>query len=139
MRSRRLLQHEFVEWDQGDTGMVSKRAVAKRLVPESGEHVHDDLCIPKNPSEGFFTTAQWQRIAEALDLSDRELRVAILLFEGQKREAIACHLCKADGSHLSPETVRVYIDRLFKKARVSDRVGFVLRIVRVHHKLSEHG
>ncbi len=96
----------------------------------------DELLAPANPAEGMLTPEEWISIGIALDLSTRELCVAILIFEGQTRANIARQLHKKDGAEVSPGTVRVYIDRLFQKLRVNDRVGFVLRIMRVHLTLS---
>lgn len=95
----------------------------------------DELLSPENPADGLLSPEEWISIGIALDLSTRELCVAILIFEGQTRANIARQLHKKDGKPVSPGTVRVYIDRLFQKLRVSDRVGFVLRIMRVHMTL----
>jgi DNA-binding NarL/FixJ family response regulator len=125
-------------------GLVAKTAgaPAKDAVAMYEEELcdsrHDGLFAPENPGKGLYTAGQWRRIATALDLSDRELDVVVLLFEGQKPTSIANHLCKTDGRHLSRETVRVYMDRLFQKARVADRLGLVLRIIRINQKLGEH-
>jgi len=96
----------------------------------------EDLLSPADPAEGLLTSEEWISIGIALDLSTRELCVAILIFEGQTRANIARQLHKKDGKPVSPGTVRVYIDRLFQKLRVKDRVEFVLRIIRVHLTLS---
>ena len=99
----------------------------------------EDLLSPADPAEDLLSSEEWISIGIALDLSTRELCVAILIFEGQTRANIARQLHKKDGQPVSPATVRVYIDRLFQKLRVKDRVGFVQRIMRVHLTLSaEH-
>lgn len=79
-----------------------------------------------NPADQFLSTEDWHRLAERVRLSTRELSVAILIFEGKTRYQIARALNCAAG------TVRVYIDRLFAKLNVQDRVGLVLRLVRIH-------
>ena len=89
----------------------------------------------ENPGEDFFTAEEWQFIGNALDFSARELEVAVLLVEGLSRQAIAASLHKADGSSVSSQTVRVYIDRIFQKAQVHDRMGLVLRLARVHRQM----
>jgi DNA-binding NarL/FixJ family response regulator len=90
---------------------------------------------PANPGENFFTSEEWQVLGQAFDFSKRELAVAILLVEGCSREEIGARLHKTDGSGLSTDTVRVYIDRIFFKGRTHDRLGLVLRLVRAHREL----
>jgi ATP/maltotriose-dependent transcriptional regulator MalT len=90
------------------------------------------LLSPDNPLEELFTPGEWSAIGKALDLSQRELAVTILLAKGIKRQAIGQHLHKADGSCVSADTVRVYIDRVFRKARVENLQGLTLRLARVY-------
>ncbi len=92
----------------------------------------EDVLTPDDPSLGFFTRDEWSQIGSALDLSARELSVTILLAQGVSRRAIGLSLHKADGSCVSADTVRVYIDRVFRKARVADRQGLTLRLARVY-------
>ena len=70
-------------------------------------------------------------LAQLFELSDRERTVAQLLFDGESREQIALLLRKPDGTNLSPETVRVYIDRLLRKLNVTDPMQMAIRILRV--------
>lgn len=128
--------------DQTVMGKKRKR-VATRAAEESEQRQQraatwskEDLLSPADPAEGLLSSEEWISIGIALDLSTRELCVAILIFEGQTRANIARKLHKNDGKPVSPGTVRVYIDRLFQKLQVKDRVGFVLRIMRVHLRLS---
>lgn len=96
-----------------------------------------DLLQPDNPGEELFSQPEWARIGTVLKLPDRLLEVAILLVEGHCREAIARRMRKADGSTLSKETVRVYIDRLFEKVNVRDKFEFAIRLFRIHRQLTE--
>jgi DNA-binding CsgD family transcriptional regulator len=80
---------------------------------------------------GFFTAEQWTALGQILGLSDREREVTRLMIEGLSRTEIAARLRKPDGKRLSAETVRVYIDRIFQKARVEDRLHLGLRLVRI--------
>ena len=89
------------------------------------------LLSPQNPGMEFLSSEDWLTIAARLQLTARELSVAILIFEGHSRFQISRRLSCAPG------TVRVYIDRLFDKLQVNDRVGVVLRIVRVHWALTQ--
>jgi DNA-binding NarL/FixJ family response regulator len=79
----------------------------------------------------FLTSEDWLAVAARLQLTARELSVAVLIFEGNSRFQISRRLGCA------PSTVRVYIDRLFAKLQVRDRVGAVLRVVRVHRTLTQ--
>jgi len=89
----------------------------------------------ENPGEGFFTSDEWRSLGDALDFSERELEVTVLLVAGFSRQAVAARLRKTDGSSVSSQTVRVYIDRIFQKARVHDRLGLVLRLARAHREI----
>jgi DNA-binding NarL/FixJ family response regulator len=83
------------------------------------------LLDPANPGEDLLSAEDWAAVGERLHLTVHELPVAVLLFEGKTRASIARRLKR------SPSAVRVRIDQLFHKLRVRDRVGLVLRIVRV--------
>jgi DNA-binding NarL/FixJ family response regulator len=82
-----------------------------------------------NPGEGLLSDADWAALALEYKLTCRELSVAVLIFEGKTRYQIARAL------HCAPGTVRVYIDRLFAKLDVTDRLGMALRLVRLHLSL----
>lgn len=84
-----------------------------------------------NPARDLLCESEWQVVAEALSLSKRELQVAKLLVEGCTRDQIGYRLQKPSGECVRPGTVRVYIDRLFKKAQVEDRTALVVRVVRI--------
>ena len=88
------------------------------------------LFSPSNPAEGLIRPEGWIAIAEHLNITPKELMIAVLLFEGKDRAAIARRMNR------SPSTIRQHIDRLHKKLKVKDRVGFVLRLVRVHQMIS---
>ena len=94
---------------------------------------------PSNPGKDLFTSEEWRALARAMDLSERQLAVVILLVEGCSRDEIAACLRKSDGSNISTDTLRVYIDRIFLKSRVHDRLGLVLRLVRAHRELFGRG
>jgi DNA-binding CsgD family transcriptional regulator len=64
-------------------------------------------------------------VGQHLGLSARELSVAILILEGTSRSQIARRL------QCAPGTIRVYIDRLFAKLHVAERLGMALRLIRV--------
>lgn len=81
-------------------------------------HVH--------PGDRLLADHDWQHIALVFELSARELEVARLLFVGKSRSEIAAEINCASG------TVRTYVDRVFKKLQVEDRLAMALQIVRVH-------
>ena len=112
-------------------------AGAEAVAQQHEQNIGRSLFWPENPGEDFLTSQDWLQIREALNLSERELSVAMLIFEGHSRDGIAHRLCKRNGKRLSSETVRVYIDRLYQKARVSDRIALVLRILRIHRTFCE--
>jgi DNA-binding NarL/FixJ family response regulator len=61
------------------------------------------------------------------------------LFEGKKRAVIASEMQLASGEPMSEDTVRVYIDRLYRKADVHSLTDFALRITRIVFSLREAG
>jgi DNA-binding NarL/FixJ family response regulator len=87
------------------------------------------LLSPVNPAEGLLSAADWVKIGETLRLTPRELSIAAQMFDGKTRPQISRNLKCALG------TVRVYIDRVFQKLNVRDRLGLVLRLVRIHWML----
>ena len=89
------------------------------------------IADPINPGEDFFSAEQWKMIGRALGFSEREREVTRLIIEGRTRTEIATILRKRNGDLLSEETVRVYVDRIFRKAYVPDRLGLALRLVRI--------
>jgi DNA-binding CsgD family transcriptional regulator len=86
----------------------------------------DRLLLSENPGVGLISPEDWVDVAAHLQLSAREFSVAVLIFEGNSRLQVAKRL------KCSPETSRGYIDRVFAKLNVRDRLGMVLRVMRVH-------
>jgi DNA-binding NarL/FixJ family response regulator len=89
----------------------------------------DALLAPENPGEDFLTGTEWVTMANAVHLTTREIVVATLLLHGRTRKSIGGRL------KLSPETVRVHIDRLFEKFNVRDRLSLALRIARIRERM----
>lgn len=73
--------------------------------------------------------AVWLKLSKQYDLSDRELDVARCVLWDLSRDEIAQKLKKPDGSSLSGDTVRVYMDRLLKKMAVTSRVQLAVKVV----------
>jgi len=101
------------------------------------QEVQIETPLPKIGGEQLFTPDEWLGIGKTLGLSNRELSIAVLLLEGYTREAIACLLHKADGQCLSPDTVRVYVDRVYEKTQVRDRLALARRIFRTYLTLDQ--
>lgn len=85
---------------------------------------------PSHPGQGLLSPQEWTAVAAELHLTPREYEVAQLLFEGATRDLIARRL------ELAARTVRQYLERLHEKLNVHERVGLVLRIVRVRDELA---
>ena len=75
------------------------------------------------PGKFDFPADGLDRAARSLGLSPRQAKVAALIFRSKKDKEIAAAL------RLSQHTVRTYINRIFIRLGVNDRVGLVLRIV----------
>ena len=106
--------------------VATKRSAS---ITPSGFNGQEAMLLPVNPGEDFLTGAEWVTLANDVQLTNREIVVAALLLHGRTRKSIGKHL------RLSPETVRVYIDRLFEKLQVRDRLGLALRIARIREAM----
>jgi DNA-binding NarL/FixJ family response regulator len=100
--------------------------MSKCPAPAEAASESNPMLLPSDPSEDFLSAEDWVNIAAATKLTARELEVASLLFAGKTRAGVARRL------QLDVQTVRVYIDRLFKKLGVRDLRGMILRIARLH-------
>jgi DNA-binding NarL/FixJ family response regulator len=103
---------------------ISRRRGSRRLLDRC-----DSLLLPANPGDEFLTGTEWITIANVVHLTTREIVVATLLLQGRTRKSIGLRL------KVSPETVRVHVDRLFEKFNVQDRLGLALRIARIREHL----
>lgn len=65
----------------------------------------------------------WLEIAAALDITQRELQIIQAVFDNLTEERIANRF------KISPHTVHMHLNRLFKKLTVTSRTELVLRIV----------
>jgi DNA-binding NarL/FixJ family response regulator len=106
--------------------IVDQDNLAVAAQPPSSLNSLDGLLLSENPGVGMISPEDWVNVARHLQLSAREFSVAVLIFEGNSRFQIANRMDCAAG------TIRIYIDRLFAKLNVADRLGMVLRIMRVH-------
>ena len=65
----------------------------------------------------------WLEIARALDITQRELQIIQAVFDNQHETEIAQRF------RISPHTVHMHLNRLFRKLNVTSRTELVLRIV----------
>ena len=70
----------------------------------------------------FISAAVWQRLAEHLKLSQRELQIVQCIVKGEKEILIARHL------RMSRHTVHTHMERLYAKLAVQSRVELVVAI-----------
>ena len=85
----------------------------------------------EEPGTYLIDDTQWKKISYLLAISDRELEVCRLLFEGITREEIA------ERMDIKVRTVRHYLERLHTKLRINNRVALVLRIIQVRDALKD--
>ncbi len=78
----------------------------------------EDGCLPE-----LFGDDQWRRLAEALNMTPRQLLVARSMCRGLKRGAIARQL------GISENTVRTHVRGLFGRVGVNNRLGLIVQLV----------
>ena len=71
----------------------------------------------------FLNKAAWERLAEKLKLSRREIQIAQGVLEDQKEVCIARQL------RMSPNTVHTHMGRLHRKLSVQGRPQLILKIL----------
>lgn len=71
----------------------------------------------------IFTDHAWHEIARTLCITNRELQIIQAVFDNQHEADIAKRF------KISPHTVHMHMNRLFKKLTVTSRTEMVLRIV----------
>ena len=71
----------------------------------------------------FLSNHAWREIASTLGITKRELQIVQSVFDNQHESDIAKRF------KLSPHTVHMHLNRLFKKLNVTSRTELVLRIV----------
>ncbi|MGA2229887.1 MAG: helix-turn-helix transcriptional regulator [Tepidisphaeraceae bacterium] len=71
----------------------------------------------------FLNDAAWERLAEKLKLSPREIQIVRAVFEDQKELVIARRL------GMSPHTVHTHMDRLHSKLSVRGRSQLIIKVL----------
>jgi DNA-binding CsgD family transcriptional regulator len=87
---------------------------------------------PNNTPVAFLDEAQWQSIAEALQLSRRESEITRLLLADEAEWSIAAKLS------ISRHTVHTHLERLYRKLDVTSRSQVILRVFQKYVELSSH-
>lgn len=83
-----------------------------------------------NPTDGRgdtlrpspFHPTEWERLTEALGLSPQQAKIVELILRGAGDKQIAAAL------GLSKHTVRTYLNRIFSRLGVSDRLELVIHV-----------
>ncbi|MGA3065579.1 MAG: helix-turn-helix transcriptional regulator [Tepidisphaeraceae bacterium] len=65
---------------------------------------------------------EWAALVAAMELSLQQAKIVELILQGKQDKQIASEL------GLSMHTVRTYLNRIFARFEVTDRVGLVLRV-----------
>ena len=83
------------------------------------------------PGETLFSSQDWGRLQELIELTDREYQVCRLIFEGKTRKETGQEL------EIATRTVRHYMEILHEKLNVTNRVSMVLRLVQLRDCLHQ--
>ena len=70
----------------------------------------------------LLTEAQWDSVAGALGLSQRELQIIQCIFDGEKEAGIARAL------DISAHTVHTHVERLYRKLGIGGRSELAIRV-----------
>lgn len=76
---------------------------------------------PLNPGGQLFSSAEWRRLREHLDLSTMQLRILQRLVAGRQRAAIALDLDR------SIHTINSHVRRMFRKLEVRSTAELIAR------------
>ena len=71
----------------------------------------------------MFSAEEWQELSKQLGLSPRQAQVARLICRGHMNRELATAL------GIKPDTVRMHRRELFKKLKITDRVGVPVRLI----------
>jgi DNA-binding NarL/FixJ family response regulator len=68
----------------------------------------------------------WEELRVLLQLSPREMQIAQGVFDDKKEQCIAFEL------GISPHTVNTYLQRMYRKMRITNRTQLVLHVLAAH-------
>lgn len=90
-------------------------------------HNHRRSKCPQPPERPCF-----DEVIKSLKLSPQQVKIVELLLEGKRDKEIVLEL------GLSKHTVRTYLQRIFTRLGVTDRMGLVLKIATLHCAVCRH-
>jgi DNA-binding NarL/FixJ family response regulator len=79
----------------------------------------------------LLNSAEWNEVVRTLCLSPQQSRIVELLLQGKKDKSIAADL------GLNVWTVRTHLTRIFRRLKIDDRVGLILRVFSVVHRRAD--
>jgi DNA-binding NarL/FixJ family response regulator len=88
-------------------------------------HASDDFAC-RTLGRRLLPPAAWEELRVRLQLSPREMQIAQGVFDDQKEGLIAFEL------GISPHTVNTYLQRMYRKMRISNRTQLVLYVLAAH-------
>jgi len=71
----------------------------------------------------MFSADEWRDLSKRMGLSPRQTQVARLICRGHRNHELA------EAIGIKPDTVRMHRRELFKKLRITDRVGVPVRLI----------
>ena len=84
---------------------------------------HKPISLRKLSGAALLSDQAWREIARTLSITKRELEIVQRVFDNQHETEIATRI------KISPHTVHMHLNCLFKKLNVTSRTELVLRIV----------
>jgi DNA-binding CsgD family transcriptional regulator len=113
-------QDNALGWDVRQPESETRLAEGPAAAPDTGG-------VPaEKPPSWFLSDSEWQAVATALRLSDRQLQIAQYLFDGFDEASIA----KALG--LSHHTVHTHIHRLYRSLHIASRSELLVLVFLTH-------
>ncbi len=85
----------------------------------------------QKPRDEMVSDVQWEKIAQLVPLTRRELQVCKLLFFGYTRQEVA------DELNIKNRTARKYTEQLHDKLHVTNRASLVLRIIQIRDQFPD--
>jgi DNA-binding NarL/FixJ family response regulator len=76
-----------------------------------------------------LSTAQWQAICKALELSPQQCKVVELLLRGANQRQIASAL------NISEPTLKTYLQRIFARTSTRNRMHLAMRVLALSHQV----
>ena len=88
--------------------------------------------VSRTKADSHLIPCEWKGLVRALDMSGRQAEIIELILQGKKDKQIAMEM------GLSKHTVRTYLNRIFARMEVTDRLGLVLRVFAEYRESCTH-